>query len=52
MEHNSTFPIKNTELDSLRNEATSYLKGVQWEQGGKAKNRNKNQKDESILLYL
>jgi len=52
MEHNSTFPIKLTELQSLRNEATSYLKGVQWEQGGKAKRRNKDQKDDSILLYL
>ena len=52
MEHNSTFPIKNSELNSLRDEATSYLKGVQWEQGGKAKSRNKNKKDESILLYL
>ncbi len=52
MEHNSTFPIKQTELASLRNEATSYLKGVQWEQGGKAKSRNKNKKDDSILLYL
>ena len=52
MEHNSTFPIKLAELDALRNEATSYLKGVQWEQGGKAKSRDKNQKDDSILLYL
>ena len=52
MEHNSTFPIKLTELQALRNEATSYLKGVQWEQGGKAKRRNKDQKDDSILLYL
>ena len=41
MEHNSTFPIKNSELNSLRDEATSYLKGIQWEQGGKAKSRNK-----------
>ena len=52
MEHNSTFPIKLTELQALRNEATSYLKGVQWEQGGKAKRRNKDQRDDSILLYL
>ena len=52
MEHNSTFPIKHTELRTLREEATSYLKGVQWEQGFKAKSRDKNQKDESILLYL
>ena len=52
MEHNSTFPIKHTELRALREEATSYLKGVQWEQGFKAKSRDKNQKDESILLYL
>ncbi|NHF60539.1 AAA family ATPase [Flavobacteriaceae bacterium TP-CH-4] len=52
MEHNSTFPIKLNELEALRNEATSYLKGVQWEQGGKAKSRDKDQKDSSILLYL
>ena len=52
MEHNTTFPIKNSELATLRDEATSYLKGVQWDQGLKAKNRNKDQKDESILLYL
>jgi len=52
MEHNSTFPIKLNELEALRNEATSYLKGVQWEQGSKAKSRDKNQKASSILLYL
>ncbi len=52
MEHNSTFPIKQSELNALRDEATSYLKGVQWEQGGKAKSRDKSKKDESILLYL
>ncbi len=52
MEHNTTFPIKNSELDALREEATSYLKGVQWEQGYKAKNRDKDTRDDSILLYL
>ncbi len=52
MEHNSTFPIKLNELETLRNEATSYLKGVQWEQGGKAKSRDKDKPDSSILLYL
>ena len=52
MEHNSTFPIKSSELNALRDEATSYLKGIQWEQGGKAKSRNKSKKEESILLYL
>jgi len=52
MEHNSTFPIKQIELETLRDEATSYLKGVQWEQGGKARSRDKNKKDDSILLYL
>jgi len=52
MEHNSTFPIKNTELDMLRDEASSYLKSVQWEQGSRAKNRDKDAKDTSILLYL
>ena len=52
MEHNSTFPIKQTELDMLRDEATSYLKSIQWEQSQRAKNRDDNGKDESILLYL
>ncbi len=52
MEHNTTFPIKVAELNALREEATSYLKGVQWEQGYKARNRNNNKKDDSILLYL
>ena len=53
MEHNSTFPIKQNELDMLRDEATSYLKSIQWEQGQRAKNKeDKDAKDESILLYL
>jgi hypothetical protein len=52
MEHNSTFPIKQNELDMLRDEATSYLKSVQWEQGQRAKNKDKNGNNESILLYL
>jgi AAA+ superfamily predicted ATPase len=52
MEHNSTFPIKQNELDMLRDEATSYLKSIQWEQGQRAKNKDSDAKDESILLYL
>ena len=52
MEHNSTFPIKQNELNALRDEATSYIKSVQWEQGQRAKNKENNGKDESILLYL
>ena len=52
MEHNSTFPIKQNELDMLRDEATSYIKSIQWEQGNRAKNKDKDAKDESILLYL
>ncbi|KJD32962.1 hypothetical protein PK35_08275 [Tamlana nanhaiensis] len=52
MEHNTTFPIKQSELDVLRDEASSYLKSVQWEQSARAKNRDKDGKDESILLYL
>lgn len=52
MEHNSTFPIKQNELDMLRDEATSYLKSVEWDQGQRAKNRDKEAKEESILLYL
>ena len=52
MEHNSTFPIKQNELDMLRDEASGYLKSVQWEQGQRAKNKDKDAKDESIFLYL
>ena len=52
MEHNSTFPIKQNELDMLREEASGYLKSIQWEQGQRAKNKDKDAKDESILLYL
>ncbi|WP_400078230.1 AAA family ATPase [Winogradskyella sp. R77965] len=52
MEHNSTFPIKQNELDMLRDEATSYLKSIQWEQSQRAKNKDIDGKDESILLYL
>jgi hypothetical protein len=52
MEHNSTFPIKQSELDMLRDEATSYLKSIEWEQGQRAKNREPEAKEESILLYL
>ena len=52
MEHNSTFPIKQNELDMLRDEATSYIKSVQWEQGQRARNKDKDAKEDSILLYL
>ncbi|MCI2227745.1 AAA family ATPase [Polaribacter sp. MSW13] len=50
MQKNSTFPIKQNELDMLRDEASSYLKSIQWEQSNRAK--NKDAKDNSILLYL
>jgi len=36
----------------LRDEASSYLKSIQWEQGQRARNKDNNAKDESILLYL
>jgi len=36
----------------LRDEASGYLKSIQWEQGARAKNKDKDAKDESILLYL
>ncbi|WP_442267074.1 AAA family ATPase [Tenacibaculum sp. ZS6-P6] len=52
MEHNSTFPIKQNELDVLRDEASGYLKSIQWEQSQRAKNKDKDAKDESILLFL
>lgn len=52
MQQNSTFPIKQNELDMLRDEAASYLKSIQWEQGQRAKSKDKNAKDDSILLYL
>jgi hypothetical protein len=53
MEHNSTFPIKEADLKALREEAASYIKGIQWEQGYRAKNKEKETKEqENILLYL
>ena len=52
MLHNTTFPIKQSELSLLRDEATSYLKSIQWEQGQRAKNKENDSKDDSILLYL
>jgi hypothetical protein len=52
MQQNSTFPIKQNELDMLRDEAASYLKSIQWEQGQRAKNKDKNANDDYILLYL
>lgn len=52
MQHNSTFPIKQNELDMLRDEASGYLKSIQWEQSNRAKNRDNDVKDSSILLYL
>ncbi|KGL62900.1 AAA family ATPase [Polaribacter sp. Hel1_85] len=52
MEHNSTFPIKQNELDMLRDEASGYLKSVQWEQSNRAKSKENDAKDDSILLYL
>ena len=52
MEKQPTFPIKKTELQILREEASSYIKSVQWEQGYKARNRDENKEQEDILLYL
>lgn len=52
MQHNSTFPIQQNELDRLRDEATSYLRSLQWEQGSRARNREGDDKNNSILLYL
>ncbi len=52
MEHNSTFPIKQNELDMLRDEASGYLKSVQWEQSNRAKNKEKDTRDDSVLMYL
>ena len=52
MEHNSTFPVKKNELSQLREEATSYIKSIQWEQGQRARSKDGNEKDESILLFL
>ncbi|MEE9408298.1 MAG: AAA family ATPase [Polaribacter sp.] len=52
MQHNSTFPIKQNELDMLRDEASGYLKSIQWEQSNRAKNKDNDSKNDSILLYL
>jgi hypothetical protein len=47
MEHNSTFPIKQNELDVLRDEATDYIKSIQWEQSNKAEIK----KEKMIQFY-
>ncbi|MEM6686681.1 MAG: hypothetical protein AAF617_12940, partial [Bacteroidota bacterium] len=52
MEKQPTFPIKKTELQILREEASSFIKSVQWEQGYKARSRDGNKEQEDILLYL
>ena len=52
MEKQPTFPIKKTELAILREEASSFIKGIQWEQGYKAKNREQDKQQEDILMYL
>lgn len=53
MEHNATFPIKKSELALLREEASSFLKSIQWNQGYKAKSRDKKpDQQDNILLYL
>jgi len=52
MEKQPTFPIKKTELQILRKEASSFIKSVQWEQGYKARNRDGSKEQEDILLYL
>lgn len=52
MEKQPTFPIKKTELTILREEASSFIKGVQWEQGYKARSRDNSKEQEDILLYL
>ena len=52
MEHNATFPIKQNELDALREEASSYLKSIQWEQGLRAKNKDNSKQQDNILLFL
>ncbi|PTX60862.1 ATPase family protein associated with various cellular activities (AAA) [Kordia periserrulae] len=52
MEKQPTFPIKKTELQILREEASSFIKSVQWEQGYKARNRDGSKEQEDILLYL
>ncbi|MGH1383381.1 AAA family ATPase [Kordia sp.] len=52
MEKQPTFPIKKTELTILREEASSFIKGVQWEQGYKARSRDTSKEQEDILLYL
>lgn len=52
MEKQPTFPIKKTELQILREEASSFIKSVQWEQGYKARSRDGSKEQEDILLYL
>jgi AAA+ superfamily predicted ATPase len=52
MEKQPTFPIKKTELTILREEASSFIKSVHWEQGYKARSRDGSKEQEDILLYL
>ena len=52
MEQNATFPIKQIELEKLRDEASSYLKTVYWEQGLRAKNKENSKQQDNILLFL
>jgi hypothetical protein len=51
MQHNSTFFIKQNELDMLRYEASGYLKSIRWEKSDRVKSKDKDIKN-SILLYL
>jgi len=52
MEHTSTFPIKRSELELLRDEAAAYLKSIQWEPSQRVKNKMEDPQDSSILFYL
>lgn len=51
MEHNQSFPIKRTELEHYRQEATRYLISCVWEQSNSARNREGKDND-NILLFL
>ena len=51
MEKQQSFPIKLSELELYRQEATRYLISSSWEQSARARNRDGKDND-NILLFL
>lgn len=51
MEHNQSFPIKNSELALYRQEATRYLISTSWEQSNRARSKD-GQSTKDVLHFL